>query len=55
MVESAAGAVCEPRASISFERLGLGRSPKEGEYRVGKGLVIVERKHPAWFSRSAEA
>jgi hypothetical protein len=37
-----------------FERLGLGRSPAEGEHSVGKGLVIVERKHPAWFSRSAE-
>jgi hypothetical protein len=46
-----------PYASPSehlFERLGLERSPKEGEYRSGKGLVIVERKHPAWFSRSAE-
>jgi hypothetical protein len=37
-----------------FERLGLARSPKEGEYHAGKGLLIVERKHPAWFSRSAE-
>ena len=37
-----------------FEQLDLGRSPKQGEYRVGKGLVIVERKTPAWFSRSSE-
>jgi hypothetical protein len=37
-----------------FERLGLERTPKEGEYHCGKGLVIVERKHPAWFSRSIE-
>jgi hypothetical protein len=37
-----------------FERLGLGRSPKEGEHPSGKGLVLVERKHPVWFSRSAE-
>jgi hypothetical protein len=38
-----------------MECLGLGRTPKEGEYPYGKGLVLVERKHPAWFSRSAEA
>ena len=37
-----------------FEQLGLGRSPKQGEYRCRKGLAIVERKTPAWFSRSAE-
>jgi hypothetical protein len=37
-----------------FETLGLARRPDEGEYRCGKGLVIVERKHPAYFSRSAE-
>jgi hypothetical protein len=37
-----------------FARLRLGRTPKEGEYRFGKGLVVVERKHPAWLGRSAE-
>jgi hypothetical protein len=35
-----------------FESLGQERSPAEGQYRCGKGLVIVERKHPAWYSRS---
>jgi hypothetical protein len=38
-----------------FESLGLGRRPAEGEHRCGKGLAIIERKHPAWFTRSAEA
>jgi hypothetical protein len=38
-----------------MECLGLDRSPKEGDYRCGKGSVHVERKHPAWFSRSPEA
>lgn len=37
-----------------FETLGLGRKPGEGTHKVGKGLVLIERKHPAWFSRSAE-
>jgi len=37
-----------------FECLGLGRTPHAGEHRCGKGLVLIERKHPAWFSRSAE-
>lgn len=37
-----------------FELLGLGRKPAEGEHACGKGLVILERKHPAWFSRSPE-
>ncbi len=37
-----------------FERLGVGRKPKQSEYHIGKGLLLVERKHPAWFSRSAE-
>ncbi|MGO8750796.1 MAG: hypothetical protein ACLQNE_33010 [Thermoguttaceae bacterium] len=51
-------ATSSPYASPSehlFERLGLGRSPGEGEYRSGKGLVLIERKHSAWFSRSAQA
>jgi hypothetical protein len=38
-----------------MECLGLGRSPKEGDYRFGKGTIFIERKHPAWFSRSPEA
>ena len=38
-----------------FESLGLARTPQQGEYPCGKGLVLVERKHPAWFTRSAEA
>jgi len=37
-----------------FESLGLERPTREGTYRCGQGTVIVERKHPAWFSRSAE-
>jgi len=37
-----------------FESLGLSRTPAEGAYKSGKGLVIVERKHPAFFSRSKE-
>ena len=47
----------KPYAAASehlFECLGLGRSPGAGEHRAGKGLVLIERKHPAWFSRSAE-
>lgn len=36
------------------ELLGQGRQPTEGEYTCGKGHLIVERKHPAYFSRSAE-
>jgi len=35
-----------------FECLGLARKPRQGAYKVGKGLVLVERKHPAFFSRS---
>jgi hypothetical protein len=49
--------VASPYAAPSehlFERLGIERTPKEGEYRSGKGLVIVERKTPAWFGRSTE-
>ena len=37
-----------------FESLGLSRTPAEGAYKSGKGFVIVERKHPAFFSRSRE-
>ena len=38
-----------------FELLGLGRQPVEGEHACGEGRVLVERKHPAFFSRSPEA
>ncbi len=38
-----------------FDLLGLGRKPAEGEHASGKGLVIVQRKHPAYFGRSAAA
>ncbi|MBN1347538.1 MAG: hypothetical protein JXQ73_32910 [Phycisphaerae bacterium] len=37
-----------------FESLGLARKCAEGAHACGKGLVIVERKHPAYFTRSAE-
>jgi hypothetical protein len=35
-----------------FETLGLDRKPKTGRYSCEKGQVIVERRHPACFSRS---
>ena len=38
-----------------FESLGLRRKPKQGAHACGKGLVIVERKHPAAFTRSPAA
>jgi hypothetical protein len=38
-----------------MECMELGRTPKEGEYHYGKGMVIVQRKHPAYFSRSAKS
>jgi len=37
-----------------FESLGLPRKPRQGAHKCGKGLVLVERKHPAAFTRSAE-
>ncbi len=37
-----------------FESLGLPRKCGEGTHKCGKGLVIVERKHPAWFTRKRE-
>ncbi len=36
-----------------FESLGLTRKPKQGPHACGKGLLIVERSHPAYFTRSA--
>jgi len=38
-----------------MQSLGLERRPKTGEYGCGKGLVLVERSHPAFFSRSQSA
>ncbi len=35
-----------------FETLGLARKPRQGAHKSAKGLVIVERKHPAHFTRS---
>jgi len=35
-----------------MECLGLKGNVGEGEYKCGKGRVVVERKHPAFFSRS---
>jgi hypothetical protein len=35
-----------------FECLGMPSTPDAGEYACGKGHVIVERKHPADYSRS---
>ena len=37
-----------------FECLGIPSTPDAGEYECGKGRVIVERKHPAYYSRSEE-
>lgn len=37
-----------------FESLGLERSPAAGSYPSGKGRVIVERCHPAFYTRSSE-
>ncbi|MDR3110949.1 MAG: hypothetical protein LBU65_14870 [Planctomycetaceae bacterium] len=35
-----------------FESLGLEPQQSDGTFPVGKGYVVVERKHPAFFSRS---
>lgn len=37
-----------------FETLGLERQPATGEYSYGQGRVLVQREHPAVFSRSKE-
>jgi hypothetical protein len=37
-----------------FETLGLGRKLEAGTYACQQGQVIVERRHPAFFSRSSE-
>ena len=38
-----------------FAILGLDRKAGEGRYTFGKGHVFVQRKHPAYYSRSQEA
>ena len=38
-----------------LELFGLNRKAKEGQYSFGKGEVFVERKHPAYYTRSARA
>jgi hypothetical protein len=38
-----------------FSILGLDRKAAEGRYTYGKGHVFVQRKHPAYYSRSQEA
>ncbi len=35
-----------------FESLGLGKTPKSGKYRFGKGWVYVDRVRPAYYNRS---
>ena len=35
--------------------LGLDRKAPEGHYTFGKGHVFIQRKHPAYYSRSQEA
>lgn len=37
-----------------FETLGLARDVASGEYPCGKGMVIVQRIHPASISRSSQ-
>ncbi len=38
-----------------FDILGLDRQVGEGQYTFGKGHVFVERKHPAYYTRSSDA
>jgi len=45
----------ETPAQHLFAVLGLDREPAEGHYAFGKGHVFVQRKHPAYYSRSQEA
>lgn len=37
-----------------FESMGLPRTPEQGSYSFGKGRVLVERRHPAAITRSAD-
>ncbi len=45
----------ETPAQHLFETLGLDRKVGEGRYTFGRGHVFVERKHPAYYTRSPEA
>jgi hypothetical protein len=45
----------ETPAQHLFDVLGLDRQVGEGRYAFGKGHVFVERKHPAYYTRSREA
>jgi hypothetical protein len=45
----------ETAAQHLFDVLGLDRKAGEGGYTFGKGHVFVQRKHPAYYSRSKEA
>ncbi|MBP7054017.1 MAG: hypothetical protein KBE65_23650 [Phycisphaerae bacterium] len=45
----------ETPAQHLFAILGLDRKAPEGHHPFGKGHVLVERKHPAYYSRSKEA
>lgn len=38
-----------------LECLGMSRQPDAGEYSCGKGHVILDRRHPAYYSRSSES
>jgi hypothetical protein len=38
-----------------MQQLGLSRDAAAGEYKFGKGTILVERCHPASFSRSQNA
>jgi hypothetical protein len=45
----------ETPAQHLFAVLSLDRKAGEGHYTFGKGHVFVQRKHPAYYSRSKEA
>jgi hypothetical protein len=45
----------ETPAQHLFDVLGLDRKAGEGRYPFGKGHVFVQRKHPAYYSRSQDA
>jgi hypothetical protein len=38
-----------------LELLGLSRTAQNGKYAFGKGYVFVDRKHPAYYTRSKKA
>ncbi len=45
----------ETPAQHLFDVLGLDREAGEGRYTFGKGCVFVQRRHPAYYSRSRDA